>query len=219
MLYCLNFDIIKIIVYFYTVNILTLYKKCYNFLRKEDIMKVKNLNSSSRKTRKLIKETFAELIAEKKSLSNITVTELVKRADITRSSFYTHYDSIYDVAQDIQNETLDLLSSTLEQIQSIPDVYNYLDQIFIYIKENENIYSTILSSNEPLYFSNRLNILINKTLQEALINSNHADLILKVTFFTDGCMDLITKYFRKEINNSLEDINKFIKELFKKIFL
>lgn len=182
-------------------------------------MKVKNLNSSSRKTRKLIKETFAELIAEKKSLSNITVTELVKRADITRSSFYTHYDSIYDVAQDIQNETLDLLSSTLEQIQSIPDVYNYLDQIFIYIKENENIYSTILSSNEPLYFSNRLNILINKTLQEALINSNHADLILKVTFFTDGCMDLITKYFRKEINNSLEDINKFIKELFKKIFL
>lgn len=182
-------------------------------------MKVKNLNSSSRKTRKLIKETFAELIAEKKSLSNITVTELVKRADITRSSFYTHYDSIYDVAQDIQNETLELLSTTLEQIQSIPDVYNYLDQIFIYIKENENIYSTILSSNEPLYFSNRLNILINKTLQEALINSNHADLILKVTFFTDGCMDLITKYFRKEINNSLEDINKFIKELFKKIFL
>lgn len=183
------------------------------------IMKVKNLNSSSRKTQKLIKETFAELVAEKKSLSCITVTELVKRADITRSSFYTHYDSIYDVAQDIQNETLEMLNSTLKQIQSIPDVYNYLDQIFDYIKENENIYSTVLSSNEPLLFSSRLNILINKTLQEALINSNHADLILKVTFFTDGCMDLIIKYFRKEINNSLEEVNKFIKELFKKIFL
>ena len=182
-------------------------------------MKVKNLNSSSRKTRKLIKDTFAELIAEKKSLSNITVTELVKRADITRSSFYTHYESIYDVAQDIQNETLDLLSSTLNQIHSIPDVYNYFDQIFAYIKENESIYSTILSSNEPLYFSNRLNLLINKTLQEALINSNHADLILKVTFFTDGCMDIIIKYFRKEINNSLDDINKFTKDVFKKFFL
>lgn len=182
-------------------------------------MKVKNLNSSSRKTRKLIREKFAELMAEKKSLSSITVTELVKRADITRSSFYTHYDSIYDVAQDLQNETLDILNSTLKQVKGITDIYNYLDQIFVYIKENESIYSTILSSNEPLYFSSRLNILINKSLQEALISSNHADLILNVTFFTDGAMDLIIKYFRKEINNSLEDINKFTKDIFKKIFL
>lgn len=182
-------------------------------------MKVKNLNSSSRKTRKLIKETFAELMAEKKNLANITVTELVKRADITRSSFYTHYDSIYDVAQDFQNETLDLLKSTIRQLSSMSDVYNYLDQIFTYIKENENIYSLILSSNEPQYFSSRLNTLINKTLQEALINSNHADLILKVTFFTDGVMDLIIKYFRKELNYSLDDINKFTKDVFKNIFL
>lgn len=182
-------------------------------------MKVKNLNSSSRKTRKLIKETFAKLMAEKKSLTNITVTELVKRADITRSSFYTHYDSIYDVAQDFQNETLHLLHTTLGQITNISDVSNYLDEIFAYIKENENIYSLILSSDEPLYFSSRLNILINKTLQEALISSNHADLILKVTFFTDGIMDLIIKYFCKEINYSLDDINKFTKDIFKNIFL
>ena len=35
---------------------------------------------------------------EKNELSNMSVTELVKLADITRSTFYTHYDSIYDVA-------------------------------------------------------------------------------------------------------------------------
>lgn len=182
-------------------------------------MKVKNLNSSSRKTRKLIKEKFAELVAEKKELANITVTELVKRADITRSSFYTHYDSIYDVAQDFQNETLELLTSESKNIKTMNDIYNYFDQIFNYIKENETIYSLILSSNDPLLFSNRLNKMINKNLHEALINSSHEDLILKVTFFTDGCIDLVIKYFRKEIINSLDEINTFIKEAFKKLFL
>lgn len=71
-------------------------------------MKVKNVNSASKKTNKRIKEAFAELLQEKKDLNNITVTELVVRADITRSSFYTHFDSIYDVAQSLQDETLEV---------------------------------------------------------------------------------------------------------------
>lgn len=55
-------------------------------------MKVKNLNASSVKTRNLIRGTFAELLYEKKNINKITVTELVQRADINRSTFYSHYD-------------------------------------------------------------------------------------------------------------------------------
>ena len=47
-------------------------------------MKVKNKNRSSIKTRQKIREAFAELLKEKNELSNMTVTELVKLADITR---------------------------------------------------------------------------------------------------------------------------------------
>ena len=46
-------------------------------------MKAKNLNASSVKTRNLIRNTFAELLYEKKNINKITVTELVQRADIT----------------------------------------------------------------------------------------------------------------------------------------
>lgn len=69
-------------------------------------MKVQFLNSSSLKTRELIKKAFAELLNEKKHLDKVTVTELVKKANITRSTFYTHYDNIYDVAQDYQLQTI-----------------------------------------------------------------------------------------------------------------
>ena len=42
-------------------------------------MKAKNLNASSVKTRNLIRDTFAELLYEKKNINKITVTR-AKRA-------------------------------------------------------------------------------------------------------------------------------------------
>lgn len=182
-------------------------------------MKVKYLNASSRKTNQAIKETFAELMQEKKELNNITVTELVKKANITRSAFYTHFDSIYDIAQEIQDETLDLLMTNLNGIHSIDDLDHYLDIIFNYLKENEKIYSMLLSSNDPMLFSNRLSKTINNYILSLLEKTNHENLELKVNFYTDGCMLLIIKHFRKEINNSLDDLNKFMKESFRDLFI
>ena len=43
-------------------------------------MKAANVNNSSRKTRKLIKKEFAEMLGEKKQLDKIYVSELCKRA-------------------------------------------------------------------------------------------------------------------------------------------
>ena len=68
-------------------------------------------------------------INEKKELNKITVTELVKKADITRSTFYTHYDSIYDVANDYQLETIDLLINDDKILHSKDDILNYFDEI------------------------------------------------------------------------------------------
>ena len=69
-------------------------------------MKAQNLNNSSFKTRKLIRKTFAEMLSEKKEMSKISVSELAKRADINRGTFYSHYDDIYAVAEDYENELL-----------------------------------------------------------------------------------------------------------------
>ena len=77
-------------------------------------MKVQNLNKSSQKTRKLIKTVFAEMLSEKHELGKITVSELVKRADINRGTFYSHYDDIYAVAEDYENELVENFFSNAE---------------------------------------------------------------------------------------------------------
>ena len=181
-------------------------------------MKVKRINKSSKHTNQIIKETFAELMSEKKELRKIKVIELVEKAGITRSSFYTHYDSINDVAREIQEETLELLMKDTENITDLQNADKYLDEITKYLKDHEEFYSLLLSSDEPLYFANNLSKIIYKKMYEALKPYHIANLELSVCFFTDGCMDLLVKYYRRELTASLDDINTFFKIQFKKVF-
>ena len=180
-------------------------------------MKVKNKNRSSIKTRQKIREAFAELLKEKNELSNMTVTELVKLADITRSTFYTHYDSIYDVAKDLQDETLELISIYDKDIRSINDLDKYIDRVIKNLKDNEDMYRTLLRSREPLLFIEKLSNMINKRLIDfnMFVETNYSDLI--VTFFTYGCVNLFVRYFMGDLKCSLDDIGEFIKGMVKEL--
>ena len=173
-------------------------------------MKVQGANSSSRKTRRYIKTAFAELINEKKELNKITVTELVKRADITRSTFYTHYDSIYEVASDYELETIDLLINDDKILNSKDDILNYFDEII-------NIY------NQLDYFNNFLTVLrkmANQKVYYTLKNNykNYDTLELDVSFFIAGIVEEIIIYFKSQSDYTLDELLVNIKKWFEKIF-
>lgn len=182
-------------------------------------MKVQFLNSSSIKTINLIKKTFAELMNEKKELNKITVTELAKKANITRSTFYTHYDNIYDVVNEYQSETIELLVSNDKVLNSIQDIYNYFDEIFDYLNENDEIYKMFLASDDAIYFLEKLKKLAGEKIYNALkMIKNDTYLKLDVNFFMDGIINELIKYFRNQSDFSLEDIHINSKKLFNKIF-
>ena len=94
-------------------------------------MKVKNLNASSKRTREAIKNEFIQLLCEKKNIDAITVTELTKRIGITRSTFYTHYESIYEIVNEIENDITELILSGEQSNVTIEDIDNYIDKIKI----------------------------------------------------------------------------------------
>ena len=105
-------------------------------------MKVKNVNHSSLKTRSLIKKTFAEMLSEKRELDKISVSELVRRADINRGTFYSHYDDIYAVAEDYENELIALFFNNAELIAST-NTDKFIDLMFAYINQNDDIYKML----------------------------------------------------------------------------
>lgn len=179
-------------------------------------MKVKNLNKSSLQTKEKIKEGFAKLIQEKKTINNVTITNLCQEIGINRSTFYSHYDNIYGIAEDIQNETLSVLLFE-EKYTDINDIFSYFDKVLDFIKQNENLYKMLLNCDEPVTFLSRINVLLTKKVL-CYFNTEDLNLKLKISFFIDGVMFEILKYFRGEINMSLDEINNQIKCWFKLLF-
>ena len=71
---------------------------------------------NAERTKKWIRRAFTELMAEKKDIEKISVTELAERADISKTTFYYHYEDIYAVAEEFENELIDALSAALKEI-------------------------------------------------------------------------------------------------------
>ena len=182
-------------------------------------MKVQCLNSSSIKTRNLIKKTFAELFHEKKQLNKVTVTELVKRAELTRSTFYTHYESIYDVANDYQLQTIEFLGSDDLKINSKEDLFSYFSNIIQCFKDNEETYKLLLSADESLLVVGELKNIASKKIYDFLKNTNSDEFLeLNLSFFMNGVSMEFIEYFRNESKYSLDELLLNMKNWFEKLF-
>lgn len=57
----------------------------------------------SLETREKIEKNFISLL-EKKSINNITITEITKLAGINRRTFYVYYEDIYDLRNQIEKK-------------------------------------------------------------------------------------------------------------------
>ncbi len=181
-------------------------------------MKVECLNSSSIKTRNKIKKAFAQLINEKRQLSNITVKELAKKADITRSTFYTHYDNIYQVVEEYKLQTIELLCNEDLILTTKEDILNYFDNIFQCLKNNNETYKLLLTANDSVLFLFKLKDIASIKIYNALKNKNEKYLDLTISFIMNGIVMEIIKYYRNESDYNLDDLLINIKKWFNKLF-
>ena len=90
------------------------------------------------------------------------------------------------------------------------------------MKENEEIYRLLLSSRDPLLFLEKLNrSILNKLYASLLNNSNfneNKNLKFNITFFTDGVINHVLKYFNGTSDCSLDEICEYSKEIFTILF-
>jgi len=93
---------------------------------------MKNSNRIDRRTIytvNVIKDSFLELIQDK-PYSKISIKEICKVADISRSTFYLHFKSIHDVLNAILDDAIKMTS---------PDYLKISNFSIDYLKENESL--------------------------------------------------------------------------------
>ena len=106
-------------------------------------------------TRKLLKDKMLELM-QTKSCLQIKVTELTRCANVSRGTFYLHFDSIYDVIQEIEE---DFIKAEKKEIFADPLLKNkdmdYYRRLMGYIKDNSYVFRTLSGPNGDPSFQGR----------------------------------------------------------------
>lgn len=178
-------------------------------------MKVQNLNSSSKKTKRLIKNVFAEMLSEKRELSKISVSELCARAEISRGAFYSHYDDIYGVAEDYENELIDLFFDNA-RLLSPSTVEQFIDTLFDYIRKNDENYKLLCCSNDFLFTAKKLTAIASNKFLELCYESpylkNRENLELEINVFIEGLFCEYVRYCRGYSAVRLDDLYAYTRE-------
>ena len=114
---------------------------------------------------------FVQLV-QTKEINQISVTEICKKANINRSTFYANYLDVYDLAdkitEQIENEVALLYQDEREKKNNTND---YL-KLFYHIKENQIFYKTYFKLNRDKHFIIKE---YDTNLSKIMYNDQHID--------------------------------------------
>lgn len=95
-------------------------------------------------TKNYIKKTFAAMLKEE-NLSHITVTSITKRCKISRNSFYYHYTDIPSLLDEVVEDAVNYLLSTIPSDASLEQKF---EALFSYSLEHKSEILHIHFSND-----------------------------------------------------------------------
>ena len=102
---------------------------------------------SAVRSRKMIIDALADLLTQKQP-DKITVTDIVRHAEINRGTFYAHYNDVSDVLNQIIRQTFssikDVLQQTPVQMQDAPRVI--LTHIQTLLENDISFYQKLMTS-------------------------------------------------------------------------
>ena len=96
-------------------------------------------------TKKIIKDTFIELL-EEKDLKKITVSEICKIADINRATFYRYYLDVYDLLDKIEEEFVTELKMASNDTDEYT-IFSFSNDLLKVFLDNKELVKILFNTN------------------------------------------------------------------------
>ncbi|MBQ6436630.1 TetR/AcrR family transcriptional regulator [bacterium] len=172
--------------------------------------KQKRTNAASARTRKLIEDTFVEILHEKGRVDLVNVTELVKRAQICRSTFYKHFPNVKAVVLAIKEELVQEFCQNAQSAANKTAGEVYFDKIYQFVKRNDKFFRLILNTDDSVMMVIDMSKIYKDSFCKLLKTDkeivNRKLLDVEVSTLCDGCALQIIRYYRGETKASLKEI-------------
>ncbi len=160
-------------------------------------------NKRRKASRKKIEKVFTELL-QKKELSQITVSEIIKITGLNRTTFYANYADIYALADCIR----DNLSAEVERMYAAEDSslisYNWL-KLFEHIKDNQLFYKTYFKLG---YDKSPINISDLKPIYREVFPQS--EMPYHIEFFKAGFNAIVKMWLSGGCKESPEEMNRIL---------
>lgn len=165
-------------------------------------------------------------LLERKSFEYITVSEICEEACVNRSTFYLHYENTCDLLHettkyviegfiscfsvDTENITSKFTECELQELNFINKKYLY--PYLIYIKENQRIFSAVLSHPSTFGFESIFQRLFDNIFNPILDRFHYPDDERKyvMMFYLNGLTAIITEWLKDGCQKSIDEISAII---------
>ncbi len=172
-------------------------------------------------TANLMNQALVSLL-EKKNIEFITVTEITKKAGVNRSTFYLHYDNIYELLEEtIENLNKQFKSSFDNraplEIKSKEEAFLITDELLIsylnFVKENKRILKLINQKPQLFQVQRTYKKMYDKIFYPAisLFVNDESEKIYNLEFFTSGVAAIVHKWLALDCATETHDLVKIIK--------
>ena len=133
----------------------------------------------------------------------------------SRGAFYSHYDDIFSVAEDYENELFERFFDNATLL-NLGNVDEFIDTLFRYLRENDNNYKLLCRSNESLFSAKKLcNIACAKLLELCNDNPRCVDkqyLEIEINVFVSGLTFEYIRYCRGSSTATLDELHDYTKQ-------
>ena len=167
------------------------------------------------KTKKAIRNAFAELLSEK-DIHNITVKDIADKAVINRKTFYNYYAGVYAVVDEIENEIIAALNGVLHDAdfrQLLQEPYELFGELTSIINCDFDFYSHLMRMDSNASLIPKIILALENNIKKSFseqINISKNKLDLAFDYAVAGMITVYQKWFNSDRTQSIEEISKLL---------
>ena len=176
---------------------------------------------SAIRSRRFIRQAFTELLREK-ALEKITVTDIVNRADINRSTFYAHYSDVRALMEELQNEFVERALALVKDMdfqELLHSPVPFLRRLIEIANENRELYTIIGKTTLTMSQLEKIKvILVEKALDLSEIPEeirSQRNFRIRLHFFVGGIINVYQQYLLGNLDVTTDEIVEEIAILIK----
>jgi AcrR family transcriptional regulator len=135
---------------------------------------------------------------ESHPLSAIKVTQICELADVNRSTFYSYYDDIFELLDEMENEIIEKIP-TQEKLgrTTVKVVAERFTVFFDYVKENKKTFSILLNENSR-GFANKMMTFVVEHFSPNGMSEADPELRYGYIFAMNGVIGIMKEWIKED---------------------